>query len=237
MSSRPNFKRPNFNRQFGGKGAVMAFQQAVNRSAAYSRLRPRQLFPQRRAPVRDAKEKGFVDVAVANKAADTTGTIALYNTVAQGAGTSQRIGKKFKMTSIQIKGSVSAGTAAVLNDIACILIYDKRPTGSLPAITDILDTATSRSFNNDANAGRFQTIRRWDWTLSGNSTTTATGAEIRGFDKFVKLNHMVVCKAAGTGAIGDIEEGALYMVTVGNQAAGTSAANISFGTRVRYVDV
>ena len=45
-----------------------------------------------------------------------------------------------------------------------------------------------------------------------------------------------VFKSAGTGAINDIDEGALYIVTVGGNAAGTSAgiANIAF--RLRFYD-
>ena len=42
----------------------------------------------------------------------------------------------------------------------------------------------------------------------------------------------VVYKAAGTGAIGDIEEGALYLVTVGQVAAGTAAAAMRVAFRL-----
>ena len=47
----------------------------------------------------------------------------------------------------------------------------------------------------------------------------------------------VVYKAAGTGAIGDIEEGALYLVTVGQVAAGTAAAAMRVAFRLRFLDV
>jgi hypothetical protein len=50
-------------------------------------------------------------------------------------------------------------------------------------------------------------------------------------------NLPVVYKAATTGAINDIEEGALYLVTVGNIAAGTAAANTSSAFRLRFKDV
>ena len=46
-------------------------------------------------------------------------------------------------------------------------------------------------------------------------------------------NRPVTFKAAGTGAIGDIEEGALYLVTVGNTAAGTAAAALAASFRMR----
>ena len=47
----------------------------------------------------------------------------------------------------------------------------------------------------------------------------------------------VVYKAAGTGAIGDIEEGALYLVTIGQVAAGTAAAAARLAFRLRFLDV
>ena len=46
----------------------------------------------------------------------------------------------------------------------------------------------------------------------------------------------VVYKAAGTGAIGDIEEGA-STVTVGQVAAGTAAAAMRVAFRLRFLDV
>lgn len=184
------------------------------------------------------KETGFVDLAVANYACDTTGTITLLATVPQGASVNQRVGKKAVWKSIQTKGQVSAGSTAVTPEGTAIIVYDKRPTGSLPAITDVLVTANSRSFNNDANAGRFKIVRRFDWNLIGNTTSPATGMEAFQFDEYIKMNEMpVVFKAAGTGAINDIEEGALYLITVGSAAAGTQAATLTAGFRVRFYDV
>ena len=92
-----------------------------------------------------------------------------------------------------------------------MIVYDKRPTGALPSITDILNTATSTSMNNDANAGRFSILKRWDEILIGNLTAAAnyTEAAVKSCDWYLPLNSKAtVYKAAGTGAIGDIEEGA-----------------------------
>lgn len=184
------------------------------------------------------KETGFVDLAAGSFVNNTTGTIALIATVAQGASVNQRIGKKIRLKSVQVRGTTISGSAGIFCDCAALLVYDRRPTGSLPGITDILDTATAASMNNDANSGRFVILRRWDWIMTGNSTTPATGNEAQSFDKYVPINgKQIVYKAAGTGAIGDIEEGALYFVSVGNQAAGTGASAMTIGFRTRFVDV
>lgn len=185
-----------------------------------------------------SKETGFVDLAPATYVLDTTGSITLIATVAQGASVNQRIGKKAMWKSIQMRGGVSVNTTATTNDISIILVYDRRPTGALPAITDVLVSADANSFNNDANSGRFKILRRIDMVLTGNSTTPATGNESKNVTEYIPLKDLpAVFKAAGTGAIGDIEEGALYMITVGSRAAGTTAAAFSAGIRTRFIDV
>lgn len=183
-------------------------------------------------------ESGFVDLASAVYNLDTTGAVTLIATVAQGAGTSQRIGKKIIWKSLQGHGLMNVGSTATFNDVAFLVVYDKRPTGSLPGVTDILNTASSASFNNDANSGRFQILKRVDRTMIGNNAAVTTGQEAKNVDFYLSLRNLpCVYKAAGTGAIGDIEEGALYLVQVGSIAAGTAAAALTIGFRTRYVDV
>lgn len=183
------------------------------------------------------KNAHFVDLAFANYAFDTTGSIALVATMAQGSSQSQRIGKKAQYKSFQLRGSANANSVGGVNDCAILLVYDRDPTGSLPAITDILNTVSTRSMNNDANSDRFHIIRRWDFILIGNTTTLSTGKEARTIDEYVKFKFPVQFKAAGTGAIADIAKGAVYLVTVGNNAAGTSAAELGVGIRTRFIDL
>lgn len=184
------------------------------------------------------RETGYVDLALASYGLDTTGSIVLIPTVAQGASVNQRVGKKIMWKSLQCRGTMNARTAAVANDVAFMIVYDKRPTGALPSITDILVSANSSAFNNDSNSGRFRILKRVDQVLIGNTTTPATGQEEKDCSFFLDLKGLpCVYKAATTGAIADIEEGALYLVTVGDNAAGTAAAYLSAGFRTRFVDV
>lgn len=187
-----------------------------------------------------SRETGFVDVALVAYAMDTTGTITLINTVPQGASVNQRVGKKIVLKSLQVRGSAINNGTAIQNDVAHLIVYDKRPTGSLPSITDILNTATAASFNNDANSGRFVILKRVDFMLLGNPTAAGnlTDCTAVSHDFYLDLKGLpTTFKAAGTGAIGDIEEGALYSVTVGTTAAGTAAATLGVGFRTRFMDV
>jgi len=182
------------------------------------------------------QETGYVDFTNTFNC-DTTGTIALIATVAQGASTNQRIGKKIRWESIQIRGQVLSNAATLIADAAVIIVYDKRPTGVLPAITDILVTSNSNSLNNDTNSGRFQILRRMNFLMMGNSAAPTTGREGQDVNEFVPVKRPGVFKSAGTGAIGDIEEGCLYIVSVGNIAVGTAAATAQLAFRVRYKDM
>lgn len=191
----------------------------------------------RRTPQYIGAEVNYVDLASATYAFDTTGSITLLATVAQGTSVNTRIGKKCMWKSIQMRGFANSGTTATYNDCAILLVYDKRPQGALPAITAILDTANARSMNNDANSPRFTILRRWDFPLVSNAGTPLGEESFRSVDSFVRVNKPVEFAAAGTGAIGDIVVGALYLVTVGSNPAGTAAASLTAGFRTRFVDM
>lgn len=191
-----------------------------------------------------SRELGYVDMVAASYAYDTTGTVTLLNTVAQGASVNQRVGKKIALKSLQVRGYSVANNAAIFNDVAWIIVYDKRPTGALPNVTDILNLANAQSMNNDANAGRFSIVKRIDRVLLGNPSLTGAVAnaitEATGCseDTWIDLKGKeTVYKAAATGAIGDIEQGALYLLTVGNNAAGTAAAAGTLTFRLRFLDI
>lgn len=185
------------------------------------------------------RDPGFVDLALASHAADTTGDIDLVATIPQGSSVNERIGKKVQYKSFQVRGHCINNADATSNDISWMLVYDRRPTGSLPSITDVLVSANQSSFLNDANSGRFKILARKDYALVGNSSNVLNLQENSNMviNEYVKCKLPVSFKAAGTGAIADYEMGAVYLITVGNTAAGTGAAAVVVGVRTRFVDV
>lgn len=207
---------------------------SLHRSSAVSKYRGRPRLVRAKAM---SKEVGYVDVA-ATMDFNTTGTITLLNTIAQGVTINQRVGKKVILKHLQCRGIIGAQTTATSNRTALLVVYDKRPNGSLPAITDILETANSLSLNNTTNEGRFSILMRDDRVLMG---ATALGeiqsntSEVSDF--FLRLNKPTTFKALATGAIADQEEGALYLVSVGNQNSGTADAQATLQLRLRFEDV
>jgi len=195
---------------------------------AYTQLKMSSFTPKR--------ELGYVDTASAAEFS-TTGTITLLNTVPQGAGVEQRVGKKIALKGLQCRGQMTNKSTAVTNDIALMIVYDKRPTGSLPHISDILEAVSASALNNDNNSGRFKILKRIDELLLGNGTNL-TDMTAKGCDWWLDLKGLpTVYKALGTGAIADIEDGALYLVCVGDTATGTAAASLVANFRVRFLDV
>lgn len=185
------------------------------------------------------KEVNYKDSTSNNYALDTTGTIRLPFEVASGTAVTERTGKKIILKSLQVRGFLVVGLTAQYNDVAILVVFDKRPTGSLPAITDILVSADSFAMNNDSNSGRFTILKRHDLSLVGNGAgNNYTSNTMVSADFFVDLkNRSSVYKALGTGAIGDIEEGAIYIIAVGNNVAGTGACTGYLNCRLRYYDV
>lgn len=193
----------------------------------------------RRVNQRKPIEVNYIDLASASYGCNTTGSLTLIATIAQGAAQTQRIGRKIRFKSIQVRGFVSSDTTTAFTTASWFLVYDKRPTGTLPAITDVLDSASANSLTNTQNVGRFQIIKRKNYSLCGNTGTAGqqTAKTAYYVDEFIKFSKASVFKAAGTGAIGDIEQGALYLVTVGSTAAGTSDAIANLTFRTRFWDV
>ena len=116
-------------------------------------------------------EVNYVDLGSVAYPLDTTGSITLIAQIAQGASVQQRIGKRAYYKSLLMRGIVVAGSTGTVADGAILIVYDKRPTGALPAITDILTAVSPHAFMNDNNTSRFEIIRRIDFNILGNSAT------------------------------------------------------------------
>lgn len=237
-------------RRFGGYGAnkrarTTTYAKQMARTVASARYN-RAMSSRSNRYVRNVapKETGYVDVGYGSYSLSDGGSITLLNEVPQGAGVSERVGKKITLKSLQFRGRALNNSDAVINDVAVVIVYDKRPTGSLPSLTDIFNQANTYSLNKDDNSGRFRILKRWDASLAGNTSPDASGdyaslTETTGVtcDFFLPIQMLpTTYKSAGTGGIGDIEEGALYLVTLGSTSPGSSAAQLMGTTRVRFID-
>jgi len=192
------------------------------------------------APYGGKKELKYIDIAPASYVIDTTGVVTCLNLVAQETDNTNRVGKLITVKSVQIKGHALANAAAVTPQKGRVmLVWDNANNSSatIAAISDILETADVNSMPKVNNSQRFTILWDYDFTLGSlSSATPASGADAcKLVDYYRKLDNAVQYSSTGA-TIGNIQNGALLMVTLGSVAAGTAAAALKASTRVRFTD-
>lgn len=186
-------------------------------------------------PVGRAELK-FVDLATADYAMTTTAVITPLNLIAVGDDDTSRDGRQVTIKSVQIHGMIFPNDTAT-DDSKCriMLVWDNANNSSSGAtITDILAANDVYSFPNVNNQNRFTILKDY---LCTQGSVTAAGYNTPCIDNveiYLKLNS--VTQYSGTSAaLNNIQNGALLMVTMGGQPAGSSAT-FRAATRVRFVD-
>lgn len=190
-----------------------------------------------------SREKKYLNNAIGSYTAwDTTGQVSDISVVPLGTSVNQRIGKMVNLTGVQIRGTVTSGSGSK-DHCALLLVYDREPNAaaSLPAITDILNSASSNAQTNRDNAPRFKIVRRWDFVMVGTPGTASAAAEtVHIIDEFVPLKrgkYPIKYTAANTdGANTGKIKGNLVLVTIGNNAAGAAIPTAAIATRVDFED-
>lgn len=166
---------------------------------------------------------------------DTSGTVNLINGIPEGYNDSERTGRVINIDSIDFNGYLFAVyQSAIWFELArTILIWDKSPNGSVPAVTDILEEASPLSLLNIDNSSRFNVLY---------DNMTAIGP-LSGGDGYVwdptlilreniPIGFETVFSSTGS-AITDIASGSLLLLTIGDDSAGASS---EFHFRVWYED-
>lgn len=170
---------------------------------------------------------------VPNTVATTTGTVNLLNGSVVGAQPTNRVGRRFTMKSILVRGYVQLGTATTgSSSVRCILVYDKQTNKAAPAATDILNTDDIRSQNLLANSRRFKILRDIICPVLGTA-----GPQTVYINEYLKCNLDVECiDGAGSNTVADITSGGLFLLTYAT--AGMAGTNITSAlvSRVRFSD-
>jgi len=194
---------------------------------------------------------GFVDYAINGvDVSNDANMVHLIATIAEGTTTQERIGRKCQLTSVQFRGYCRAvnATGGKRCQVCAILVYDKRPIGTLPAITDILESASPTALNKEDGFDRFKILKRWDFAILGNEYAPDGGSEnarsnkqLCSYKSFGKkgLNARYKTDTAGkNGTIDGITEGALYFCMVGDlNAASTHNPVMKMNMRIKFRDV
>lgn len=183
----------------------------------------------------DAK---FADFTLDQAAVNTTATIQHVSIIAQGTTVNTRIGKACRAKSFRMRGNVKVDAAHLQSTCTMHLVWDYQPNKALAAVTDILDTGTVNSFPKRENAARFKVLKTWRYALDGNGNAPvyASTFTIDDYIKMPKDANILYTSADSTGVIGDVIQGALLFITVGDVAPGTADIALVCNGRLNFVE-
>ncbi len=194
-----------------------------------------------------AGELKFHDVEVDDAIVSATGTIqnaGTINVIPQGVTEVQRIGRKCTIRSINWRfapDKVEVNNAATPDGsevIRVILYLDKQCNGATAAVTDILETATHRSFRNLSNSGRFQILMDKTYTMNALTFSYDTAgsqgdsAEVIREATFYKKCSIPIEFNSTTGAIAEIRSNNLGVLLISRSGTGGFTSSI----RLRFSD-
>lgn len=170
---------------------------------------------------------------------DTTGAFTLINGTPTGTDWETRTGRQLVMTSVTIRGTIRGNSASNRSTNRTIVLYDKQTKGATPTLASVLDgTSPTANFNRYLGLHRFEILYDNLCTTvgqGGGAGTNFTDNSVIPWQFSMPLNHPVIF--SGTGAtVSSIDYGGLFILTFGNQAAGTGAATLDFDYIVTFVD-
>ncbi len=162
---------------------------------------------------------------------DTTGNVHPMCAIAQGDDFDDRNGRKIRLKSIRLKGSIIAHASSVNSRTRLCLVRDNNGNTTAPAITDLFNTVLVFSENKNkigdpqSNA-RFSVL--WDELFI---TSLGNENSIVQFDKYLDLDSH--CYFTGT-ATTDEGKGHLYLFTASNEA--TNVPAMTADAQVKWID-
>lgn len=174
-------------------------------------------------------EKKFFDKTISSSECSTTGTITHINAITQGNDYNNMLGRQTQMKSVSVHGYVAVGATPTSAAIRLLVVYDKSPSGALPAITDILTVASMGGHVNLNNSSRFVILYDRFGELE------VTDKSIQNINLYRRID-LPATQKSNDGAIANYVTGAMYLVTVGNLATGVTAPVANVITRIRFVD-
>lgn len=188
------------------------------------------------------REYKYVDSGTLVGPMDNVGQTQLIAVVPQGAGQTQRVGRKIMWRSIQYRIQVISDVATVNNVARWMIVYDRQPNKVLAQVTDILESASPYAFLKDENRDRFLVLKDKTVQLIGSSTvlgqqTDKTAYFQKGYLKLTRKQLQSIFSTLGTGAFGDITTGSLILLSIGTNAPGTTDGSSIFAARTRFDDM
>jgi len=176
----------------------------------------------------------FIDSPNAIFNMSVVGSLGHINPIATGSLLNQREGSRVSLCGVQIRGYAQAAAGPLA--IGClVLVWDRQPQGAVPLITDIYTAVTPTSYQVTGTRDRFHILGRWDFKFVGGGVAPTNESALQQIQYSVNFRKDNVYDNTGVGAIASVTTGALYLMSMGDQAGpGNPFALVS--TRVLFGD-
>lgn len=169
-----------------------------------------------------------------NSVLDNTGDIVLLNGLLQGTTAQNRVGRKAFMKYITVNGYAQVNGTTGLDQVCRVLfLISKDPNGVAPTIADVLQTANVESLRNMKRNEDYRILKSFEFTLNAS----AKPGNKKLVKYFKKLSFPTDYALANNGNITDIEQNAIYMITLGTLNAGSTAGTFIANIRIGYSDI
>lgn len=189
----------------------------------------------------------------------TTATVALLNGLDLGTGAFQRLGRSVHLRTLHVRG----GFYPSLQDgsfggecLRVLVVYDRQPNGVAPSVIDIMQSidangngsTTPFDYPNLANSERFIILADKQVNLSNTryivassyfgqqNTLSELDSSDRNFDRYIDVSGLPTQYKGDDETVASISTGALFLYTLGSQAAATAGVTFNWTARLRYSD-
>lgn len=240
------FRSKLFNRNQGGHGKVGGGLYLSRRTGGFHPPNPSPPPGRKQINSREKKQRTF------NLQSTPCSSVSPPNhldVIAQGTGASQRLGQKYKVTGVHIRGELLLPTeTGIRSDTAgYYLVWDRQPNGAVALLGDVLDVESAAVTSADAfplasNESRFIILARKSHNLIQQQTGTTTFEDRKTIDDYFQFRKILIATSKNVdelgstplGGIGTRMSGALLMIPFGNNLA---EVTFEYSYRLYFEDI
>ena len=166
-------------------------------------------------------------VTTSSTGISNTGSVAIFNNIAQGDSISGRTGNSILMSDVLLRYECVINSSAASTLVRVIVFIDTEQVGDTnPAVSDVLQSVSTLAGLNKNQPGRFSVL--YDRLVSLNSNGTQSFN-----DKWYLKNMDIHAKYNGTTA-NDINKNGIYLLLISDQA--TNTPTVSTNLTLGYYD-
>lgn len=176
-------------------------------------------------------EEKVIDTSFAGQAVTSTGTVFLLSGASIGTDATQHVGSDINVHSLYANYSCffgQTGANSTMDEVRVITFWNVEPNGSMPNVTDLLETASTYSPINNDKKMQFKIIsdNRYNLnTIQGNSSLE---------DKiFRKLKNKVTTYIGDTNGIASAGDNHIFLLLIQSNAVNTGTFSGYFRLRFR----